>query len=204
METLTADGPRPLLIVGGCLALDLANTVDAPDGVPTVDYLDNSERAAAWAANRGLLTYPAGRWSAKSGPPPGLRRLRMLRQAVQAGFTAVADGQPFPDAEWYVLRRAIAQAADNAELVTDHGRPRLGWSDDDFSHVGHAVAISAYDLLTGPLLPRVKRCAGCHWLYLDESKNGSRRWCSMADCGTQAKMRRYVDRRAARRHSARA
>ena len=66
---------------------------------------------------------------------------------------------------------------------------------------GDAVARAAYDLLTGDHLARVKVCAGCHWLFLDRSKNGSRRWCSMEDCGTSAKMRRYVARRAARRAS---
>ena len=65
-----------------------------------------------------------------------------------------------------------------------------------------AVAVAAYDLLTGGQLHRVKHCAQCHWLFLDRSKNGSRRWCSMEDCGASVKMRRYVARRAARRRSA--
>jgi predicted RNA-binding Zn ribbon-like protein len=61
------------------------------------------------------------------------------------------------------------------------------------------VAEAAYRLLTGPDLQRVKRCAGCPWLFLDSSKNGSRRWCSMEVCGTHEKIRRYVNRRAERR-----
>jgi predicted RNA-binding Zn ribbon-like protein len=55
-------------------------------------------------------------------------------------------------------------------------------------------------LTSGPL-GRVKGCAGCNWLFVDESKNKSRRWCSMEECGTHAKMRRYVARRAAKRKS---
>jgi predicted RNA-binding Zn ribbon-like protein len=48
-------------------------------------------------------------------------------------------------------------------------------------------------------LARLKRCVGCPWLFLDRSKNGSRRWCSMEMCGTDEKVRRYVRKRAAKR-----
>ena len=46
------------------------------------------------------------------------------------------------------------------------------------------------------------RCAGCCWLFLDRSRGAGRRWCSMADCGTEAKKRRYVQRRRERRAQA--
>jgi glycosyltransferase involved in cell wall biosynthesis len=72
---------------------------------------------------------------------------------------------------------------------------------DDLAGVLWPVAHSATGLLTSVPLGRVKGCAGCNWLFVDESKNKSRRWCSMEDCGTYAKMRRYVARRAAKRKS---
>ena len=61
------------------------------------------------------------------------------------------------------------------------------------------MADAAYRLLTGPEVRRLKRCVACPWLFLDRSRNGSRRWCSMEICGTDEKIRRYVTRRAARR-----
>jgi predicted RNA-binding Zn ribbon-like protein len=64
------------------------------------------------------------------------------------------------------------------------------------------VVYGAAELLTAADLSRVKQCAGCPWLFLDRSKNGSRRWCSMEDCGTHAKIVKYVARRAARRPGA--
>ena len=97
--------------------------------------------------------------------------------------------------------RAVAHAVAHADLAVDGERVVLRWPGDGLGAVGDAVARAAYDLLTGDHLARVKVCAGCHWLFLDQSKNGSRRWCSMEDCGTSAKMRRYVARRAARRAS---
>jgi predicted RNA-binding Zn ribbon-like protein len=58
------------------------------------------------------------------------------------------------------------------------------------------IARSAADLLTSPELGSVRRCAreGCDWLFVDRSKNHSRRWCSMSLCGSRVKARRYYRR----------
>jgi predicted RNA-binding Zn ribbon-like protein len=61
------------------------------------------------------------------------------------------------------------------------------------------VGLAAGELLTSPQLSRLKKCAGCPWLFLDQSKNLSRRWCTREDCGTHEKILRYVARRASRR-----
>ncbi len=61
------------------------------------------------------------------------------------------------------------------------------------------VVHAASTLLTDGPLDRVKGCASCRFHFLDESRNRSRRWCSMDDCGTHVKMDRYVARRASRR-----
>jgi predicted RNA-binding Zn ribbon-like protein len=65
------------------------------------------------------------------------------------------------------------------------------------------VAEAAYRLAISTDLARLKRCVGCPWLFLDKSKNSSRRWCSMEFCGTERKKRRYVAKRAAGRRAAR-
>jgi predicted RNA-binding Zn ribbon-like protein len=193
METLEQAGARPLLVVGGHLALDFANTVDDPGGPAVFDHLGDADRCAAWARHFGLVD---GRTPADHR---AATRLRRLRDVVHSGFTAVADGQPFPDASWCELRRALAHAVGRAGLAVVGDRIRLRPPANDLGAVADAVALAAHDLLTGDQLHCVKHCAQCHWLFLDRSKNGSRRWCSMADCGTSVKMRRYVARRAARR-----
>ena len=64
----------------------------------------------------------------------------------------------------------------------------------------HRLAHAAIELLTSEAdLAVVHCCAGCRWLFLDHSRGPGRRWCSMADCGTEAKKRRYVQRRRERR-----
>jgi predicted RNA-binding Zn ribbon-like protein len=59
------------------------------------------------------------------------------------------------------------------------------------------VARSAADLLVSSELERVRECAGekCDWLFLDASRNQSRRWCDMAACGNRAKAQRNYARR---------
>lgn len=75
----------------------------------------------------------------------------------------------------------------------DHG--------DDLRSPLRALAHATVELLAEAPLDRLKRCAGCRWLFLDASKNRSRHWCSMEECGTHAKKRRYVERRRAARRT---
>jgi predicted RNA-binding Zn ribbon-like protein len=68
----------------------------------------------------------------------------------------------------------------------------------------HRLALAAVELLTSEDdLAVLHCCDGCCWLFLDRSRGAGRRWCSMADCGTEAKKRRYVQRRRERRAAAR-
>ena len=93
------------------------------------------------------------------------------------------------------MRGKLARSDDGFEWEWKDGRDiaRMLWP------VAHAATV----LLTSEGLDRLKLCAGCHWLFLDASRNRSRRWCTMNDCGTHEKMRRYVAKRAARRDSER-
>jgi predicted RNA-binding Zn ribbon-like protein len=59
------------------------------------------------------------------------------------------------------------------------------------------VALSTAELLISEDRERVGQCAddrGCGWLFLDTSKNRSRRWCDINDCGNRAKQRRHYER----------
>lgn len=60
------------------------------------------------------------------------------------------------------------------------------------------IAVSAVELALSEHLGRVRRCPGddgrCGWLFVDLSKSGTRRWCSMRTCGSRLKSRRQVER----------
>jgi predicted RNA-binding Zn ribbon-like protein len=208
METQRTGPVRELLVVGGNLALDFANTVDDPDGPARFDHIGDLPGLLGWAQARGLLSSSdqARLTSAAQSPSDEnsrqLQRAHDLRAAVQAVFGAVADGGDVPQAAWAHLRHEAAEALEQAQLDLTERLARLRWADDGTEIVARAVAHAAYELLLSDQLSKLKRCAGCPWLYLDQSKNSSRRWCTMEDCGKNAKMRRYVERRSARRAAA--
>jgi predicted RNA-binding Zn ribbon-like protein len=196
---------RPLLIVGGNPALDLANTVDAP-GLPTeFDHLQHPTTALAWAERAGLLAArqrsELARYAdqAPDRAATELRRLHRLRRAVEDVFGAIADQIEIPEQGWSALRRAAGEAVSTAgpDRRGDHLHPV--WELDSLEALGRPLAYAGWNLLTSGPLHRVKRCPACPWIYLDQSKNGSRRWCTMDDCGKAVKMRRYVEKRAAAR-----
>ena len=95
---------------------------------------------------------------------------------------------------------AAVRAAQDAARLT--GGYAWVWDDGDPLAPVHRLAHAASALLTGEELTRLRCCDACCWLFLDRSRGSGRRWCSMADCGTEAKKRRYVERRRERRQSA--
>jgi predicted RNA-binding Zn ribbon-like protein len=182
---------RELPIVAGHLALDFANTVDDPLGPARHDHLATGDDLLRWSVRVGVLGADA---AAALGPLPGPPvEAHALRDVLNAVFSAVATGVEVP---WEELRSHAADAVAHAVLSGDF---ELAWPTDTPRAVLWPVAHAAATLLTSEDVHRVKQCAGCPWVFLDRSRNGSRRWCAMDDCGKYAKMRTYVARRAARR-----
>lgn len=209
MATMAAAAPRELPIVGGHLALDLANTVDNPAGPTRHDHLTGYDDLLTWSLRAGTVTDDqaarlrrrAARRRADAAAT--LQRAHALRDALNDTFGAVADGSGDPASHWPRLRPSVADAAAAVTLQTDPDPHRWSWpQSDDLAAPLHPVAYAAADLLVSKDLHRVKRCAGCPWLFLDRSRNHSRRWCDMADCGTVQKMQRYVARRSTARRRA--
>jgi predicted RNA-binding Zn ribbon-like protein len=212
VETMVTTGqaaPRELPIVGGHLALDFANTVDNPLGPVPHDHLAGYGDLLAWSVRlavvseeqAAVLRRRAARRRADAAA--ALHRAHELRDALNDVFGGVADGAGDLAARWPRLRPFVADAIVVAALQAGTEPPRWAWpQSDDLAVALHAVAVAAVELLRSNDLPRIKRCAGCPWLFLDQSKNHSRRWCDMADCGTAWKMRRYVERRSIARRRA--
>lgn len=193
-------GIRRLPIVAGHLALDFANTVDDPLGPLRHDHVASYASLLAWAVRTGVLTdAEAENLSRVAEREPRRAAATVgdgarLRAALNGTFGALADGTS-PAGAWLDLRPFVAGALGHADLPG----PQPQWDRTALESPLWPVAESAYRLVAGPDLHRLKRCAGCPWLFLDQSKNGSRRWCSMRYCGTDEKIRKYVSRRASAR-----
>jgi len=201
-----------LKIVGGDPALDLVNTV-GDDRV--ADPLEDYASFAAWAVRIGVIDEATARRltaRAREHPPAAGRALaeaRALRAVTDAVFRPLAAAAPdgsaaaAPDGSAAAAPDALARLVQRAGAAVERARlePRdaelvLVWDGDHLERPLWPLAVAALDLLRSGPLDRLKACEGCPWLFLDTSRNRSRRWCSMDDCGSRRKMRRYRARRA--------
>jgi len=121
-----------------------------------------------------------------------------LREAIYRIFsTVVAGSDPALD-DLGRLNRFLARVLTNLRVAPSGEGFDWDWSREPaLDRMLWPVAWSASTLLTSDLLDRVGQCAddrGCGWLFLDMSRNRSRRWCDMRDCGNRDKVRRYYAR----------
>jgi predicted RNA-binding Zn ribbon-like protein len=161
---------------GGHPALDLVNTIYGQVGRPPEhDVLSTREDLATFAARVGV--------AADTTSTAALEAARRLRTACERAFR---DHDAAP------LELAVKHAYRAGHLR----RGGWAWPDEDPMSAVHRLAHHAAQLLAdADALERLRGCDDCCWLYLDRSKNRSRKWCSMEDCGTNAKKRRYVEKR---------
>jgi predicted RNA-binding Zn ribbon-like protein len=196
-----------LRIVGGHPALDFVNTVD---GDPGFDHFRSYSDLLAWSGRIGLLSGEAAAQLAREANrrPAEAEAVHLealaLRGTLHGIFRAAAEGEDPLSRNLETLRGYECEALSRAHLVRVDDRFDWEWKNEgDLSGPLWPVAHVATGLLTSGGLDRLKFCAGCYWLFLDASKNRSRRWCTMEVCGTHEKVRRYVKKRAARRDSQR-
>jgi predicted RNA-binding Zn ribbon-like protein len=192
----------------GRLCLDFINTLgDRPAAQPHGEELHSYADLVMWSEAAGILSgeeaaeYARAAARRPSDADDAFMRVIALREAMYRVFSAVAaDTAPPPD-DLAALNAAIADAMGHARLVPAEGHFHWEWehAPTALGSMLRVVVWSAAELLTAEELHRVHECAGydCGWLFLDMSKNGSRRWCSMETCGNRAKARRHRERQQA-------
>jgi predicted RNA-binding Zn ribbon-like protein len=203
---------RTFKFKGGVLCLDFVNTLawrltDSP-----VEYLGSYEDLLAWGRQAGLLTPDevealSGLAEMDSEEARGmLSRAVALREAIHRTLsTAIAGEQD--EGALSALNRELSRALSRLRVARAAGEPYV-WAWDRSGDDGGGppldrplwpVARSAAELLTSPKLGGVKVCAGegCGWMFLDESRNASRRWCDSRDCGNRERVRKYLARKRA-------
>lgn len=207
--------PLPALpaLVGGHLCLDFANTVGPRrphPGEMQNDYVPGYIELVTWGVHAGLITAAQRRHlvaQAESNPRAARvisRQARQLREAIYETVAAVATGETPTSQALSVIQRDYIAALRHAQLRTSHDRILWWWPErGPLDHMLWPIARSATDLLLSAQLSRVRQCAGddgqCGWLFIDATKNGTRRWCSMRTCGGQIKSQRQAARRRAAR-----
>ena len=177
---------------GGTLALDTANTVVLRgDPLRSFDrFADPAEIARfAEAASRYRGDELAGSRLSVADPTSARAPVLAIRETTDRLFRAAAGTGQLDAALMPPFLRACAAGFDRGEAVTGPGGGRAP------VRFEAALARSALTLLERTVLPRIRVCPNCRWLFLDRSRNGSRLWCDMAVCGNRVKARRHYRRR---------
>jgi predicted RNA-binding Zn ribbon-like protein len=170
----------------GRLCLDYLRTLRYRGRPEVTEELADPEALAAWVAQCG----PCG-GRVPIPTPRQLREARAVREAVHALVLAALG--PDGPAALSAADRARLNSAATVPLPVPRLTPsgELGWhSDDPVPATLALIARDALDLATSPaLLPRLRPCASamCGAFFLDHSRPGARRWCSMDTCGNRAK-----------------
>lgn len=192
----------------GALCLDFANTVSWRGSAEPVDRLPTYGELIRFARQSGLVSEAESRrlrHAAARRPHAATRALRKavaLREALYRTFAGLADGRSPAPADLALLNGSLPAALVALRLRAPGGRFAWAWGGDPraLDRLLWPVARDAAVFLTSADLSRLRTCGnlGCRWLFLDGTRNGQRRWCSMAVCGNRAKVGRYRRRR--RRH----
>jgi predicted RNA-binding Zn ribbon-like protein len=190
----------------GWLCLDFANTANWHASSVPVEELTSYPVLLEWARGEGIVSpeEAEGLLAEASRNPQAaeaaLERAIALREAIYRIFSALAHDRPAPPEDLAFLNGVLAEKLDGLWVVGGASGFGWGWRADPRSldwFLG-PIARSAAELLTSPALARVGQCAddrGCGWLFLDLTKNHSRRWCSMESCGNRAKVMQHYQRK---------
>jgi len=181
------------------LALDFLNTNRGSEGEP-VERLGTPRALLAWLEAAGVL--PPDGLEAEWTSPPRLRVLlteaHRLRDAVSGAVEAWTGGTLVPAPAIHVLNRVLEARRDGRVLEASGAAFRIRetrWLAGPLGLLS-PVAEAAGTLLSEGDPTRVRRCDGasCSLWFRDTSRNGSRRWCSMARCGNRAKVAAHYRR----------
>jgi predicted RNA-binding Zn ribbon-like protein len=183
--------PETIKLQGGRLCLDFANSVDwSADHVPigVEEGIADADELRRWGRRMGV----------EGGLPTHaeFQAAIALREALHLTFAAIAHGEAPPEDALERIAVDHAEATAAAEFGAADGAWRLDWPASEPRRVRFSAVVDAVALLAdAERLARVRQCPGrnCGWLFLDTS--GRRHWCSMATCGSRAKMRRHYARK---------
>ena len=187
------------------LCLNFANTLEWHASEQPVETLHGYTDLVAWAqqanvltdAEAAELTGQAGRFSTEAAQV--YIQAIDLREAIYQIFAAVATEQNPAPTDLAILNAALPAAYSHWQIVQTADGFAWGWTgtDKELDCILWPVVRSAADLLLFKELSRVRQCAddrGCGDLFIDTTRNHSRRWCTMESCGNRAKARRHYSR----------
>lgn len=193
-----------LALIGGNSCLDFTNTAGDHLAEHPHECLANPHDLIIWARRAGILTTEqADHLSRHATEHPEIAQITLsnaiiFREIIYRLFLCAIRYQTPQTSDVATFNQFLAEAPARIGII--YGDEKYTWKldgeVDPLNYVLSHLVWSAADLLASDQLHQVKICEGddCGWLFLDTSRNQSRRWCSMADCGNRAKANRYYKR----------
>jgi len=209
-------------LIGERLCLDFVNSIE-PRGDPYLsqeqrvaqrDYLTSYTDFLVWSVHASIMTeeeaWPLLKQASlqASHAEETFKQIIALREELYMLFWKVASFQVVPEQALEWLQQSYVDTLSHAQLIKAERQYIWQWKVEKeyLASPTWPIMQSALELLTAGDLTRLKLCPGtpgvwmaCSWLFYDESKNRSRHWCSMTDCGGRAKANRQTARRRIKR-----
>lgn len=195
-----AQESRPFELIAGNPALDLVNTLDwrFRENGPE-ELLAGFNDLLRFAAQSEILTPKQIRQIVRSATEPAaaeaLVACRELREAAAEIFYAAVDSQTPPASQIKIVERCFRQAREHQRLAWSGSRLLWEWLPSESSPdlPFWILSLSTARLLLSEDMRLLRACEkpDCRWLFLDTSKNHTRRWCDMKICGNRMKARRF-------------
>lgn len=191
------------LTLTGQLSLDFANTLDWRTSEHPQELINSYADLLRWGRHTGSLTErEARRLTREADLHPiaankALDEALKLREALYRIFSATAQGQRAEAGDLRYLNEKLSDALSRLRVAP--GMEGYAWqwaeTEKDLSRVLWPVVQAAGELLVSGELQMLRQCPGegCAWLFVDTSRNKSRRWCDMTTCGNRAKARRHYE-----------
>ena len=191
-------------LIGGWLCLDFVNTVDCRNTDHSHEWFNKYSDLVSWSRYAGILTESETSdliRKAELRPADAkavLEQAIILRETLYRIFSTIANPHLLRLADITTLNTELSKAMTQMRLMptADSRSWSYAFKDNALDRILWSAVRSAADLLTSDKLDRICKCSegNCGWLFLDMSRNRSRRWCDMKDCGNRAKARRHYQR----------
>ncbi|WP_077324829.1 CGNR zinc finger domain-containing protein [Virgibacillus siamensis] len=194
-------------LLGGRLCLDFANTVSWHDSSEkSEELLTSYEKLVNWSVHANILKKQQSLSLLKKAERQPSEAKEVLQQAIELResiyriFSLVVNNETPASEDLSILNEALSNAYGMIRVVPGENNFSLEFlnCEEQLDGMLPPIVQSAIDILISEKeLSRVKKCEGdpCGWLFLDTSRNRSRRWCSMADCGNRAKAKRFYHKK---------
>ena len=204
--------PKDLELLGGRLCLDFINTVDWRGREKPVEFLNEYKSFVAWGQHVKMFAKSEVLLLLRLALDSPQKAERVLRDAVELRetlyrlFSSTINSKLPQQEDIDLFNKHLSRTMARSKIVREKSNFILDSTGpkEELDRILNPIIRSASDLLTSPQdLKRVKTCADdeCGWLFLDHSRNQSRRWCDMKDCGNRAKVSQYYLRKKLTRQS---